>query len=303
MSLRHLKIFVAVVQQGGVTKAAQALHLAQPSVSLALRELEKYYGVALFDRLGRRLRLTECGQTFYGYAVHIISMLEEMETQIRSRYALETPRIGASVMIGTYLLPALIRQYQSGSPEMRVSVKVCRASQVEQLILDNELDIGLIETAPEHPELNALPFFRDELQAIVPPDSALAAQATVTIGELASQPFLMREPGSASRKTLDACLALHHLTVRPTWESASTQALIKAVAAGLGVAVLPQMLVARDVADGLVARIPFREPLYRTLYVIYHRRKQLSANMQRFLALCRDYAPTGEATKEDLTTP
>lgn len=168
MTLRHMRILVAVFQQGSVTKAAQALHLAQPSVSLALRELEDYYGVALFTRTGRQLLPTVCGQSFYDYAVHVVSLVDEMETQMRNWDTLGTMRIGSTITIGTHLLPGLVRQLQAEFPDLKIEVKVCRASQVEQLILDNDIDLGLMEMQPEHPKLYAEPFLHDELQAIVP---------------------------------------------------------------------------------------------------------------------------------------
>ena len=111
MTLRHMRILVAVFQQGSVTKAAQALHLAQPSVSLALRELEDYYGVALFTRTGRQLLPTVCGQSFYDYAVHVVSLVDEMETQMRNWDTLGTMRIGSTITIGTHLLPGLAVSY------------------------------------------------------------------------------------------------------------------------------------------------------------------------------------------------
>ena len=220
MTLRHMRILVAVFQQGSVTKAAQALHLAQPSVSLALRELEDYYGVALFTRTGRQLLPTVCGQSFYDYAVHVVSLVDEMETQMRNWDTLGTVRIGSTITIGTHLLPGLVRQLQTEFPDLKIEVKVCRASQVEQLILDNDIDLGLMEMQPEHPKLYAEPFLHDELQAIVPPQHALAARENVTFAELAGYPFLMREPGSAGRKIVEACLALNHLPCsRSSWSS------------------------------------------------------------------------------------
>ncbi len=125
----------------------------------------------------------------------------------------------------------------------------------------------------------------------MPPSSPLAGRGEVTIQELAQFPFLMREPGSAGRKALDGYLALHRLSVQPVWESVSTQALIKAVVEGLGVAVLPKLLIQQDVASGNVVPLTLLEPLRRTLNIVYHKRKYLSESMQRFIALCRE---TGE---------
>ena len=98
MTLRHMKILVAVYQEGSVTRAAEALHLSQPSVSLAIKELEDYYGVELFTRMGRRIVPTECGNAFYGYAVHVVSLMDELETQMRNWDTVGTVRIGYHVM-------------------------------------------------------------------------------------------------------------------------------------------------------------------------------------------------------------
>ena len=163
--------------------------------------------------------------------------------------------------------------------------------------MDNDIDLGLMEMQPEHPKLYAEPFLHDELQAIVPPQHALAAKESVTFAELADYPFLMREPGSAGRKIVEACLALNHLPCRPAWESVGTQAIVSAVAEGLGVAVLPQLLVERDAREGRVVMLPFREPFCRYLYGVYHEKKHLSKSMRRFLELCQALgtpAPVGQ---------
>lgn len=298
MTLRHMRILVAVFQQGSVTKAAQALHLAQPSVSLAaaragglLRRRAFYAHRTPTAADGLR------GSRFYDYAVHVVSLVDEMETQMRNWDTLGTVRIGSTITIGTHLLPGLVRQLQTEFPDLKIEVKVCRASQVEQLILDNDIDLGLMEMQPEHPKLYAEPFLHDELQAIVPPQHALAVKESVTFAELADYPFLMREPGSAGRKIVEACLALNHLPCRPAWESVSTQAIVSAVAEGLGVAVLPQLLVERDAREGRVVMLPFREPFCRYLYGVYHEKKHLSKSMRRFLELCQALgtpAPVGQ---------
>ena len=129
---------------------------------------------------------------------------------------------------------------------------------------------------------------RDELCAIVPLGSALAQKTSVTLRELSEYPFLMREPGSAVRQILDASFSLLQITVHPVWQSASTQAIVSAVAEGLGVAVLPRMLVERDAKEEIVRMLPIDKPLVRELNIVYHRRKFLTRNMQDFIALCRE---------------
>ena len=291
MTLRHMKIFEAVFRHSNITKAAEELHLAQPSVSVAVRELEEYYGICLFERLGRRIVPTELGKEFYGYALHIVSLFDEMEQKIRNWDALGVIRIGASITIGTHILPPLLKQYQALYPELRTEVTIGKSAVIEQHILENKIDIGLIENQSEHPDINVLPFMEDYMQAIVAPDHPLAKYSQVTLEQLAQYPFLMREKGSAGREILDACFALEQITVHPLWESASTQAIVRGVAEGLGVAVLPCLLVRKNIEEHTVKIIPFPQPLTRKLNLIWHRSKYLTDNMNAFIDLCKKEAP------------
>lgn len=289
MTLRHMRIFIAVFQKSSITKAAQELHLAQPSVSLAIRELEDYYGIRLFDRIGRHIAATECGGEFYEYAVHIVSLYDEMEKKMRNWDVFGTLRVGASITIGTHILPILIRNYQKSFPALTVEAKVNKSSSVEEALIHSEIDLGLIETQPSHPDLRAVPFMKDSMCAIVPPCHPLTTEKAVSLAELAHFPFLMREKGSAGRELLDAAFSLQQITVSPRWESTSTQVLVKAVAEGLGVSVLPYLLVKKDIGEGTVQQIPLEQPIRRDLNIIYHKSKFLTDNMKSFIELCKKY--------------
>lgn len=174
-------------------------------------------------------------------------------------------------------------------PGLRVEAVVCNSAEVEAAILDNRVDLGLIEAGPSSAELAAIPFMEDALCAIAAPGHPLAGKEGVTLRELASYPFLMREKGSAGREVLDAALALRGIAVRPVWESASTQAIVHGVSVGLGVAVLPSLLVRRDIAEGTVAEIGLRHPIRRQLHILHHKNKFISRSIGNFIALCRDY--------------
>lgn len=289
MTLRHMRIFVSVFQKNSITKAAQELHLAQPSVSLAVRELEDYYGIRLFDRIGRHIAPTECGKEFYEYAVHIVSLFNEMEKKMRNWDTFGTLRIGASITIGTHILPVLIRRYQEQFPDLTVEAKVSKSASVEDELIHSGIDLGLIETQPSHPDLRAVPFMTDSMCVITAPDHPLASAKSVSLTELSRFPFLMREKGSAGRELLDAAFSLQQITVSPRWESTSTQALVKAVAEGLGVSVLPYLLVKKDIEEGTVRQIPLDQPIRRNLNVIYHKSKFLTDNMRAFVDLCKKY--------------
>ncbi len=289
MTLRHMKIFVAVFRHSNITKAAQELHLAQPSVSLAIKELENYYGIRLFERIGKRISPTEGGKEFFGYSLHIVSLFEEMEKRMKNWDVSGTIRIGSSITIGTHILPGLIRNYQAEFPDLKINAIISNSSTIENHILDNTIDLGLIETQPEHEDIQAIPFMKDSLCAIVGCSHPLAKESSVTLFDLAQYPFLMREKGSAGREILDSYFSIQQLNVRPAWESSSTQAIVKGVAEGLGVAVLPYLLVEKDIQEKTVRMLPFTRPLSRDLNIIYHKSKYLTPNMKAFLSLCQTY--------------
>ncbi len=288
MTLRHMRIFVSVFQHSNITRAAEELHLAQPSVSFAIKELEDYYGIRLFERIGRRISPTEIGKEFYGYALHIVSIFDEMEKKIRNWDTLGTVRIGASITIGTHILPPLLKSYQALYPDLRTEVNIRQSAAIEQQIVDNETDIGLIETQPNHPDIVSLPFMEDSLCPIVSTDHPLTEYRKITLEQLAEYPFLMREKGSAGREILDAYFSLRHISIRPLWESSSTQAIVRGVAEGLGVAVLPYLLIKKDIEEHTVKTIPFDRPIRRKLNIIYHKTKYLTDNMQSFIELCQN---------------
>lgn len=289
MTLRHMKIFVTVFQQGSITGAARELHLAQPSVSLAIKELENYYGLRLFERIGRHISPTEGSKEFYNYAIHIVSLFQEMEKKMKNWDAVGSIRIGTSITIGTHILPALTRRFQRKYPELRLKAFISKSSDIEQHLLNNSIDIGLIETQPEHPELTFTPFMEDTMCAIVPCHHPLAGQAEISLPQLAEYPFLMREHGSAGREILDAAFALKQISIRPVWESSSTQAIVRGVSEGIGVAVLPYLLVERDIEEGIVTMVSLTEPIRRNLNIIYHKSKYLTPNMLAFVEMCTKY--------------
>ncbi len=298
MTLRHMRIFVAVFQNGSVTKASKELHLAQPSVSLAIRELEDYYGVCLFERIGRTISPTDCGREFYRYAVHIDGMFDEMEKRIRDWDALGTLRIGSSIAIGTHILPTLLVRLKNLYPELVVKTVVNSSRTVEQELADNLVDIGLIENVPELEGIVAEQFMDDELCAIAPVGHPLTREGQVQLAQLVQYPILMREKGSAGRDIMDAYFAMSQLRFSPAWESTSSQAIVRGVEKGLGVAILPYLLVRDSLERGEIARIPLHTPIWHGLNIVYHKSKYLTSNMKAFMAIAREYGEEQGERKE-----
>lgn len=289
MTVRYIKIFLEVYQQCSITRAAEALHMTQPAVTRAIQELESYYGVRLFERMNRRLLVTEAGRALYGQALHWVGLFEQMEQSLRNWDALGVLRVGSSVTIGNFLLPDLILRFREHHPGLKPRVTVCNGGDLQQALLDNQLDLALIEGEVQHPDLVAQPFSTDRLALILPPGHELVKASEIHLEDLVNCDLLMRERGSAGRSYLDSVFAVHGLKIEPVWESISTQALIRAVSKGLGVALLPRMLVRADAERGTVCvRDIAGEPLVRRNVIAWHKNKYLTSAAQDFIALCME---------------
>lgn len=289
MTLRHLKIFVAVCDYKTITKASEALYIAQPSVSLAISELEDYYGVRLFDRISRKLYLTEAGEQVLGYARHITDLFDEMEQRIKNAEASGTIRVGASITVGTCLLPFYAKKFESAFPHLTLSATVENSDILEKMVLGNKLDLALIEGIPHSDQLIVSPFLDDELVVVCSKENPLWRKKEVLPEELTHQPLILREIGSGTRQLFDNAMMLHNLPVTPHWECISTQAILNAVAMDIGISVLPFRLVDSALKEGKLKRIPVKDlELRRKFYIIYHKNKYLSSALQGFIMLCRE---------------
>ena len=262
--------------------------MTQPAVTRAVKELEEYYGVLLFDRVGRGLAITESGREMYAYALHVVELFDTMEKSMRNWDSFGVLRIGSSVTIGTFLLPALVGEFKTKRPGTRAQVMVSNGRNLQKALLDNELDFALIEEDIGASEFHTEPFAKDHLVLITPPGHPLLAQKQVLLQDLAAWDLLLREQGSASRSFVDSVFAVHELTPHPLWESVSTQALVRAVHAGIGISLLPERMVHEDVRTGFVAACPLAdEGLQRRYDLVWHKNKYLTAAAQDFIALCR----------------
>lgn len=287
MTIRHLKIFVAVCEEGSITKAGKKLFMAQPTVSFAVSELERHYGVKLFDRISKRLYLTDTGRKLLPYAQHIVSMFGEMEFVVQNLDDNGTLRVGSSITIGNCLLPNLLKTFAENRPGVTVKMQVDNSGEIEQSVIDNRIDLGLIEGVAHSPQLVSETFLEDELVLLFAPSHRWETQAWVSLGELKNEPFLMRERGSGGREILESALLLHDIEIEPVWESISTQAIIQAVANGLGVAVLPFLLAEPHLAQGTIITRPIKGiSLKRKLSIIFHKDKYITDIIQEFIGLC-----------------
>ena len=291
MTLRHMRIFQKIYETQSVTRAAEALHMTQPAVTRALQELEKYYGLRLFERLNRRLTVTEAGRRMYDYALHLTETFDTMEKSLRDWERQGVLRVGASVSLGCSLLPQLARTFQEEHPGVEVRVRIANGELLRRDLLENRLDLALLEGEENGADLMLTPFAAGEMALIVPPGHPLARAGGATLAQAAAYPLLLRETGSATRRFLDQLLMSRGLAVPPVWESASTQALLSAVREGLGITLVPWALARQTVLRGEAERCPVTDAeLIRRRYVAWHPSKYVTGTMRAFVNLCMEQA-------------
>ena len=252
MTIRHLKTFCAVCEEGGITRAAEKLCVAQPSVSQTIGELERYYGVSLFDRVGRRLVLTPEGERLRVKAQEAIASFSEFEEAARDTKARHIIRIGSSVTAGQMVLPRLIAAIETTLDRAECRAIADSAAAVEQLVEEGSLDFALVEGSVSR-ALAAEAVFSDRLMAVC--SAGMKIKNTLSPAELVSLPLLLRRRGSASRDLFDERLSALGLKAQPKLSSSSNSVLLAAAREGLGVAVLPEALVAADLSAGRLKEV------------------------------------------------
>ena len=196
MTLRHLRIFVAVAESLNMHAAAKQLYIAQPAISQAISELENHYNVRLFERLSKKIYITPAGSQFLFYAKHILSLFGELEQQMNDTTAYTEVKIGATITIGTCLMNHILHEFQSCYPQAEVRVSINTPDYLGPSLARNELDIALVESLPTSPDLIFEPFLDDEMVLVVSPDHKFAKTRYATLDEISAENYIAREPSS-----------------------------------------------------------------------------------------------------------
>jgi DNA-binding transcriptional LysR family regulator len=240
LTLHRLELFLAVLDSGGVARAAQARHLSQPAVSEHVRGLEGFFGVQLFERAGRGVRPTAAAhliEPFVRQALGLMTSAGQAAVELRGLRA-GAVAVGASTTPGTYLLPAVLGRFHTAHPQVALTLRIGDTREVEQWVAAGAVELGVIGAAPVRPGVAAEPWAKDELVAIVPRRHPLARRRTLPAVALTDEPYIAREEGSSTRAVAEQLLADRGVTLRPAMELGSTEAVREAVAAGLGVSVV-----------------------------------------------------------------
>lgn len=278
MTLRHLEVFIAVVDSDcSVTRAAEKLNTVQPAVSRTISDLEQYYGLKFFDRLNRKLYLNEAGRIMLFHARSLIESFELMEVAISEKSGNLPLRVGASVTVGTVLLPNLLQLLKN---QMKYTASVMNTTALSKALLQNELDIAIVEGDPDSRDLVEMKLIEDELIAVRSPIFMLDQEDFV---------WILREKGSASRLSAEQHFPINKKNI---WSVANTQSIIELVRAGQGVTVISHLLIQQFLRDKTLVKIDTLQSVTRAYRIVYHKDRVGDPQIEQFIYDAREYCRT-----------
>ncbi len=286
MTIRHLRVFVSVCEHNSMTRAAEALYMAQPTVSHCIAELEKQYNVELFERINQRLVLTEIGKELFVKGKEILAGFEEFENLAESSGKSPRLRIGSALTLGQTVIPTFMKQLRDTGLNVRPHITIKPSIAVQRELERGNLDFAILDGEITSPYLIAEPFKEEQLVAVAYRDFPVPLR--LSLAEFVTYPLLLRERGNLARDYLDRLLLTRNLRVRPAIDSVNNQALVTATFAGLGIAFLPDSVVRRHIQQKNLKEIAVEElDAVRTNYIVIHKNKKLNPIQQRAFDLLK----------------
>ncbi|MFM1843247.1 MAG: rubisco operon transcriptional regulator [Cyanobacteriota bacterium] len=284
-TLHQLKVFEATARHGSFTRAAEELFITQPTVSSQIKQLSKTVGLPLFEQIGKRLYLTEAGQELLKTCQEVFQCLDNFEMKIADIQGTKQGSLRLAVITtAKYFIPRLLGEFTQTYPGIDVSLKVTNHQQIRERMQNNQDDLYIVSEPPEEMDLMSQPFLDNPLVVIARQDHPLAGQRHIPIKALQDQAFIMREPGSGTRRAVQNLLNKHRVDVRVRLELGSNEAIKQAIAGGMGISVLSQHTLVSEGAKSELTVLDIDEfPIKRRWYVASLGGKQLSVVAQTFL--------------------
>jgi len=288
VTLRHLKLFIEVADTGKMSLAAAKYYISQPTVSQAIKELEEYYNVLLFERLSKKLYITKDGKKLLRYARTVVQTFDELEERMFDRKHTHTLRIGATITVANSLITDIAATMAIKSPDTQVNVYTDNTRGIVSRILKSELDIALVEGEVKSLDIVSIPCIEDILVLVCSPIHRFAKMDIIPIEELGNENFIVRELGSGTRELFDSSMAQMKSRVTIGWECNTPEVMKKAVSNNLGVSVMSVRLVREEIENQtLCARLVKDCNWSRQFSVIYHKDKYMTESMRAIMEIIK----------------
>ena len=285
MNLYHLELFLAVGEEGSVTRGAERVGVSQPSVSRAIADLEHSLGERLFDRGPKGVALTEAGHVLINYAKRIFALELEANEALADLRGLEsgTLSVGASTTIGDHLLPLVISNYITAYPSVRLSMEVANTEAIQAGVFSGRYDIGFTEGKVDPDQFEVGIVAEDELVVFCAQNHPLTGKRGVSLDDIASYPFVMREEGSGTRLWVESRFREAGMKHRVACELGSTNAIKRAVTQGLGLGFASSLALSSEVVRGELVIVQTPLNYRRQLHKVRLAWRRESAALTQFL--------------------
>lgn len=287
MNIHQVKIFYMAAQTLSITNTAKKMHLSQPSVSIQIKDLEESLNVRLFDRINRKITLTDAGKVFYDYSGKLLSLIDEINGVMSEFSAGDAGRlvIGSPNTIGIYVLPQFLGEFKELFPNVEISLTTLNRQEATEQCIAGELDFAFIQEPGKHADLQTEFFMRDELAVVCSPKHEWASRGSVSAEMLRGEDvsFIVREEGSGTRDRIDQAARKLGIEYRYAMELSSPEGIKNAVEANLGVTVMSKTMIQRRLENGTVVALPVEgvNP-QRDFYLVHNRKRKFSPLMEKF---------------------
>jgi LysR family transcriptional regulator, low CO2-responsive transcriptional regulator len=285
-TLRQLAVFEAAARLLSFTRAAEELHLTQPAVSMQIKELEDNAGLPLFERLGRKLFLTDAGRELLGHARDMLRALGDAEVTLDALKGLRGGRVSIAVTsTAKYFAPQLLARFRKQQPAVELRLAVNNRDAVIEQLAGNEVDLAIMGRAPSAPDTVGEVFAPHPFVVVAAPDHPLVRRRRVALAALSHETFLVREPGSGTRSAMQQFFSDNGIAIQVGMEIASNETIKQAVMAGIGISFISRHTVGFELQSGRLAAVDvIGLPVLRHWYVVHLVAKRLSPSAAAFKA-------------------
>lgn len=287
MDLKNLKTFLVLCEIQNFTKTAKYLHYAQSNVTAQIQQLEKKLNVQLFERLGKKVTLTSSGEELLPLAKKMLQLSKEIQIKF-SNEECKHITIGASESMCIYKLPAIIKAFQLEHPSVELYLQVLDTPDFIPLLIDNTIDIAItLDTPINNPNIKVVSEIDEKIGLFTTPNHILSKKTKVSINDLAKQPLILTGKECCYRKMFEKDLVKASLTPKIALETSSLQIIKQATLSGLGICILPQLAVLKELENKELIKINYDINYKIVSNIIYHKDKWLSKNLNDFIDIAK----------------
>ncbi len=288
MDLSYLYTFKEVVKFGSYTKTGEQLGYAQSSVTTQIKKLEEHYQVKLFERAGQRMRMTHAGEQLYDYVKQVTQLMDEAEERISQGVnAGGILRLGTVESLAAYFITPYIKQLKSKHPDLKIQLESGLCPNLKQGVLERSFDLAImLDHQIEHPDLTSIPIRKEKMILAVPPSHELTGQPMISVSQLREETLILTEEGCAYRVLLEKLLRENSIQPKSIISFTSLEAIKQCVIDGLGVAVLPELTVSKEINNGSLSALSFdTEEMNLLIQMIFLKKKWLSPVIKQFMGM------------------